>query len=138
MTKAVGACKGGFTAKGDKASTAYESVTSEPTGSTGDAGSTETTGTPAPTPGADESLVFRATTDYKGDTHTARTQATHRGAVHRRLLRDGRRRVHPVTRRERQDFPGSGQVRGDKAQLGTNPARDRDFARSGSLCVTTR
>ncbi|MEV2253136.1 hypothetical protein AB0I94_21575 [Streptomyces sp. NPDC050147] len=66
MTKAVSACAGGFTAKGDKASNVYDSVTSETTGT-------------APTPGADESLAFRATTKYQGDTHTVRTQATRHG-----------------------------------------------------------
>jgi hypothetical protein len=44
----------------------YESVTSETTGT-------------APTPGADESLAFGATTKYQGKTHTARTQATRHG-----------------------------------------------------------
>ncbi|MGW7076799.1 hypothetical protein [Streptomyces sp. NPDC054866] len=66
MTKAVSACAGGFTAKGDKASNVYDSVTSETTGT-------------APTPGAEESLAFRATTKYQGDTHTVRTQATRHG-----------------------------------------------------------
>ncbi|MGW7068531.1 hypothetical protein ACWGII_10625 [Streptomyces sp. NPDC054855] len=66
MTKAVGACKGGFTAKGDKASSKYESITPETTGI-------------APTPGADDSLAFRTTSTYKGDTHTMRTQATRHG-----------------------------------------------------------
>ncbi|MEV6756230.1 hypothetical protein [Streptomyces sp. NPDC051214] len=66
MKKALSACEGGFTAKGDKASNVYESVT------------TETSGT-APTPDADESLAFRATTKYQSDTHTVRTQATRHG-----------------------------------------------------------
>lgn len=66
MTKAVSTCAGGFTAKGDKASNVYESVASETTGT-------------APTPGADKSLAFRATTKYQGDTHTVRTQATLHG-----------------------------------------------------------
>ncbi|MEV8016823.1 hypothetical protein AB0O76_10840 [Streptomyces sp. NPDC086554] len=67
MTKAVGACTGGFTAKGDKAaSNVYESVASESTGI-------------APTPGADESLAFRATSKHQGNTHTVRTQATRHG-----------------------------------------------------------
>ncbi|MFD0551132.1 hypothetical protein ACFQ0X_19490 [Streptomyces rectiviolaceus] len=66
MAKAVSGCKGGFTAKGDKASNAYESVTPETTGT-------------APTPGADESLAFRAMTKYQSDTHTVRTQATRHG-----------------------------------------------------------
>ncbi|MGW7085930.1 hypothetical protein ACWGH2_20905 [Streptomyces sp. NPDC054871] len=66
MSKAVGACKGGFTAKGDKASNAYESVTAETSGT-------------APTPDADESLAFKATTKYQSDTHTVRTQATRHG-----------------------------------------------------------
>lgn len=66
MTKAVSACTGGFTAKGDRASNAYESLASETTGV-------------APTSGADESLAFRATTKYQGDTHTVRTQATRHG-----------------------------------------------------------
>lgn len=66
MNKAVGACKGGFTAKGDKASSKYESITPETTGT-------------APTPGADDSLAFRTTSAYKGDMHTMRTQATRHG-----------------------------------------------------------
>ncbi|MFC8129027.1 hypothetical protein [Streptomyces sp. NPDC057302] len=66
LTKAVGACKGGFTAKGDKASSAYTSVTSETAGV-------------APTPGADDSLAFRATTQYENNTHTVHAQATRHG-----------------------------------------------------------
>ncbi|MFD3576375.1 hypothetical protein [Streptomyces sp. NPDC058644] len=66
MTKAVSACAGGFTAKGDKASSPYESVASETTGT-------------APTPGADESLAFRTTSKYKGNTHTVRTQVSRHG-----------------------------------------------------------
>lgn len=63
VTKAVDACKGGFTTKGDKSSNPYESTTPETTGT-------------APTPGADDSLAFRATHAYQGDTHTMRTQVT--------------------------------------------------------------
>ncbi|WP_409059065.1 hypothetical protein [Streptomyces sp. SYP-A7185] len=66
VSKAVGACKGGFTAKGDKASNSYSSITRE------------TTGIP-PTPGADESLAFKAATKYEGDTHTVQTQVTRHG-----------------------------------------------------------
>lgn len=66
VTKAVGACEGGFTTKGDKSSNPYESITPETTGT-------------APTPGADDSLAFKATHAYQGDTHTMRTQVTRHG-----------------------------------------------------------
>ncbi|MFJ2773627.1 hypothetical protein [Streptomyces sp. NPDC087300] len=64
LTKAVGACGAGFTAKGGQSSTAYDSVAPET----------------APVPaGADESTAFKATTRYEGVTHTMRTQAVRHG-----------------------------------------------------------
>ncbi|MGH4032464.1 hypothetical protein ACQB60_26395 [Actinomycetota bacterium Odt1-20B] len=69
MKKAVGACKDGFTAKGDKQSNPYDSI------------APETPGTPdtVPTKTADDSLAFRATAKYQGHTHTFHTQATRHG-----------------------------------------------------------
>ncbi|MGW2228053.1 hypothetical protein [Streptomyces formicae] len=64
LSKAVGACGGGFTAKAGKTSNPYTSVAAET----------------APTPsGADESVAFKATTEYQNVTHTLRTQAVRHG-----------------------------------------------------------
>ncbi|MFD9982071.1 hypothetical protein ACFWZJ_17030 [Streptomyces massasporeus] len=62
LAKAVKECGGGFTAKAGKNSTAYDSVTAEK-------------GT---APGA---VAFRATTPFRGITHTVRTQVVRDGDV---------------------------------------------------------
>ncbi|MZF86799.1 hypothetical protein [Streptomyces sp. SID5643] len=62
LTKAVSECGGGFTAQAGKNSTVYDSVTAEK-------------GT---VPGA---VAFRATTPFRGITHTVRTQVVRDGDV---------------------------------------------------------
>ncbi|MEU9572889.1 hypothetical protein AB0D62_24085 [Streptomyces massasporeus] len=62
LAKAVSGCGGGFTAKAGKNSTVYDSVTAEK-------------GT---APGA---VAFRATTPFRGITHTVRTQVVRDGDV---------------------------------------------------------
>ncbi|MEU1328743.1 hypothetical protein [Streptomyces sp. NPDC005865] len=64
LSRAVGSCGGGFTAKAGKNTNPYASITAEK----------------APTPaGADESVAFNAVTPYKGRNHTVRTLAARHG-----------------------------------------------------------
>ncbi|MEU6120673.1 hypothetical protein [Streptomyces sp. NPDC047123] len=64
VTKAVGTCAGGFTAKSGGSSSAYDTIAREP-------------GT-APS-GTDGATAFRATTKYQGVTHTMRTRLVRHG-----------------------------------------------------------
>lgn len=65
LSKAVDACGGGFTAKSDENTSAYDSVTAEkPVAAAGD-----------------ESLGFRSTLTFRGVTHTVHTQAVRSGDV---------------------------------------------------------
>ncbi|WP_217140644.1 hypothetical protein [Streptomyces sp. AC627_RSS907] len=65
LSEAVDACTGGFTAKANGNTSAYDSVTAEkPVAAAGD-----------------ESLAFRSTLTFRGATHTVHTQAVRSGEV---------------------------------------------------------
>ncbi|MFE0175271.1 hypothetical protein ACFWZ2_23420 [Streptomyces sp. NPDC059002] len=64
FSKAVGSCGGGFTAKAGGNTSTYTSVTAE---------------SAAKPAGADESVAFKATTEYQDLTHTVRGQAVRHG-----------------------------------------------------------